>query len=175
MHLSCKILCICINKQKRSQDGWILVSVFFEFLWTKTKSRSISSHALVELASSLIWIYLFICYGIIWGKQLSSASAIEIHSIKNMDANIMWGFCRDEVTFLGFCLSFVWLCVKGAFFPRGVLSKMAGAHGLLITAYTGRFYRNAKRYLFQASAIWIGGDFISWTMWKYREICHFGR
>ena len=70
-----------------------------------------------------------------------------------MDANIMWGFCRDEVTFLGFCLSFVWFYVKGAFLPRGVLSKMAGAHGLLITAFTGRFYRNAKRYLFQASAI----------------------
>ena len=175
MHLKCKILCICTKDQKRSQDGWILVLVFFVFLWTKTTSRSISSQALVELASPLIWIILFICCGIIWGKQLSSASAIEIHSIKNMDADIVWGSWRDEVTFLGFCISFVWFCLKGAFFPRGVLSKMAGAHGLLITAYTGRFYRNAKRYLFQASAIWIGGDFISWTMWKCREICHFGR
>ena len=140
-------MCICINKQKRSQDGWILVSVFFEFLWTKTKSRSISSHDLVELASSLIWIYLFICYGIIWGRQLSSASAIEIHSIKNMDADIVWGSWRDEVTFLGFCISFVWFCLNGAFFPRGVLSKMAGAHGLLITAYTGRFYPKGVPFL----------------------------
>lgn len=57
-----------------------------------------------------------------------------------MDANIVWGSYRDEITFLGFCLSFVWFCLKVAFFPRGVLPKMAGAHGLLIMAYTGRFY-----------------------------------
>lgn len=147
MHLKCKRLCICTNDQKRGQDGWILVSVFFVFLWTKTTSRSISSQALVELASPLIWIILFICYGIIWGKQLSSASAIEIHSIKNMDADIVWGSWRHEVTFLGFCTSFVWFCLNGAFFPRGVLSKMAGAHGLLITAYTGRFYPKGVPFL----------------------------
>ena len=57
-----------------------------------------------------------------------------------MDANIVWGSDRDEITFLGFCLSFVLFCLKVAFFPRGVLPKMAGAHGLLIMAYTGRFY-----------------------------------
>ena len=158
MHLKCKILCICTNDQKRGQDGWILVWVFFVFLWTKTASRSISSQALVELASPLIWIILFICYGIIWGKQLSSASAIEIHSIKNMDADIVWGSWRDEVTFLGFCVSFVWFCLNGAFFPRGVLSKMAGAHGLLITAYTGRFYPKGVPFLGFSDMNWWGFD-----------------
>jgi len=84
---------------------------------------------------------------------------MEIHSIKNMDANIVWCFCRDEVTFLGFRLSFVWFCLKGAFFPRGVLPKMAGAHGLLIMAYTGRFY--PKGVPFSGFSDMNGGDFIS--------------
>ena len=35
----------CIADQERGQDGWILVSVFYVFLWTKIKSRSISSRA----------------------------------------------------------------------------------------------------------------------------------
>ena len=31
-----------------------------------------------------------------------------------------------------------------------------------------------KGYLFQASGIWKGRDFIGWRIWKGREICHLG-
>ena len=47
------------------------------------------------------------------------------------------------------------------------LIEAGGGEGALPTmACTG--------YLFQASGIWKGRDFISWRLWKVRDICRLG-
>ena len=47
------------------------------------------------------------------------------------------------------------------------LVEAGGGEGALPTmACTG--------YLFQASGIWKGRDFISWRLWKVRDICRLG-
>ena len=51
--------------------------------------------------------------------------------------------------------------------------KTIGGGGLL-PIMTGRL-SSWKWYLFHALGIWKGWDFTSWSIWKVREICQFGR